>query len=118
VKLSLLARAPQPSPTAPGSLVVETAGKSTTYTVQPGQHVTLGRDRAADVVVDDARVSPRHVLIARLGPGWLVTSLDAANPAMLLDPTGRSHPVDRELGLRTGELVVGGSLVKLYRVAP
>ena len=101
--------------TATGTMVVVTPdGSANTYTVQPGQHFVVGRDSAVQVVIDDPRVSAEHVAIARLGPGWLVGSLDAANPAMLLDDTGRAQPIGTELGLRSGELLVGPCLIKLY----
>lgn len=101
--------------TATGTMVVVTPnGPATTYTVQPGQHFVVGRDSGSHVVIDDPRVSAEHVAIARLGPGWLVGSLDAANPAMLLDDTGRAQPIGPELGLRSGELLVGPCLIKLY----
>ena len=103
------------NPSAPGTMVVVTPnGPATTYTVQPGQHFVVGRDSGSHVVIDDPRVSAEHVAIARLGPGWLVGSLDAANPAMLLDDTGRAQPIGPELGLRSGELLVGPCLIKLY----
>ena len=101
--------------TATGTMVVVTPNApATTYTVQPGQHLVVGRGSGAHVVIDDPRVSAEHVAIARLGPGWLVGSLDAANPAMLLDDTGRAQPIGPELGLRSGELLVGPCLIKLY----
>jgi len=103
------------NPTAPGTMVVVMPnGFAATYTVQPGQHLVVGRDSAAHVVIDDPRVGARQVAIARLGPGWLVGSLDAANPAMLLDDTGREQPIGPELGLRSGELLVGPCRIKLY----
>jgi len=103
------------NPTAPGTMVVVMPdGSAATYTVQPGQHLVVGRDSAAHVVIDDPRVGARQVAIARLGPGWLVGSLDAANPAMLLDDTGREQPIGPELGLRSGELLVGPCRIKLY----
>lgn len=103
------------NPSAPGTMVVVMPdGSATTYTVQPGQHLVVGRDSAAHVVIDDPRVGAEHVAIARLGPGWLVGSLDAANPAMLLDDTGRAQPIGPELGLRSGELLVGPCRIKLY----
>ncbi len=108
------ARRARPSPFAPGSLVLVEAGRSTTLAVQPGQRLIVGRDAGANLVVSDPQVSPNHALIERSGPGWLVTSLDAANPVMLLDPTGRAQPVAAELGLRSGELLIGGCQVVLY----
>jgi pSer/pThr/pTyr-binding forkhead associated (FHA) protein len=108
------ARRVRPSPFAPGSLVLVEAGRSTTLAVQPGQRLIVGRDAGANLVVSDPQVSPNHALIERSGPGWLVTSLDAANPVMLVDPTGRAQPIEVELGLRSGELLIGGCLVMLH----
>jgi pSer/pThr/pTyr-binding forkhead associated (FHA) protein len=108
------ARRPHPTPFAPGTLVLVEAGRSTTIAVQPGERLVVGRDEAANLVLSDPQVSPSHALIERSGPGWLVTSLDPANPVMLLDPTGRAQPVAAELGLRSGELLIGGCQVMLY----
>jgi pSer/pThr/pTyr-binding forkhead associated (FHA) protein len=99
---------------AAGSIVVIEGARSTTISVQPGQKVVVGRDPGANVVLSDPRVSPNHTLIERSGPGWLVRSLDAANPTWILDPTGRAQPISVELGLRSGELVVGGCQLLLY----
>lgn len=108
------AQARSPNPLAAGTLVIVISGNLTTYTVEPGQHVVLGRDAASNIILDDASVSPSHALIARLGPGWLVSSLDAGNPARILDATGRAQPIVKELGLRSGELLIGGYQVRLY----
>ena len=111
--LGLRARA-RPSPMAPGTLGVVAAGGETTRVLQPGESVVVGRDPASGVVLDDQAVSPSHALIQRFGPGWLVSSLDGANPTFLLDDTGRAQPIGTELGLRSGELLVGGYQVRLY----
>jgi pSer/pThr/pTyr-binding forkhead associated (FHA) protein len=94
------------------------AGEETTRVLQPGESVVVGRDPASGVVLDDQAVSPSHTLIRRLGPGWLVSSLDGANPTFLLDDTGRAQPIEMELGLRSGELLVGGCRVRLYPPQP
>ena len=104
----------RPSPFAPGTIVIVENGRSTSFAVQPGQRIVMGRDAAASIVLDDPRVSPNHALITRLGPGWLVSSLDPTNPARLLDPTGRAQPIETEMGLRSGELLIGGCQVRLY----
>lgn len=95
-------------------MVVVEAGRTRTFTVQPGQRLVLGWGAGADIALADPRVSPNHALIERRGPDWLVSSLDAANPAWLLDPTGRAQPIGTELGLRSGELVIGSCQVMLY----
>jgi pSer/pThr/pTyr-binding forkhead associated (FHA) protein len=98
-------------------MVVVEAGKSTTIAVQPGQRLIVGRDPGANVVLADPTVSPHHTMIERRGPGWLVSGLDASNPTWLLDPTGRAQPIDGELGLRSGELLIGDCQVMLYSPA-
>jgi hypothetical protein len=105
---------PPSDPRAPGTLVVVANGSPTAYTVDPGQHVVLGRDAGANIVLNDPSVSLGHAMIDRLGPGWLVSSLDPGNPAMILDATGRAQPIVKELGLRSGELLIGGYQVRLY----
>ena len=104
----------RPSPYAPGRLVVVRAGQSAAFDVPPGQSLVVGRDPGAAIVIDDPKVSPNHALIERRGPGWLVSSLDAANPAMILDPTGRAQPVRTTLGLRSAELLIGDCPLLLY----
>ena len=85
-----------------------------TLVVQPGERLTVGRDPSAVVILSDPQVSFQHAVIERRGPGWLVRSLDPANPVWLLDPTGRAQPIEEELGLRSGELLIGGCQLMLY----
>jgi pSer/pThr/pTyr-binding forkhead associated (FHA) protein len=98
----------------PGTLAVLVAGQTTTRLVQPGELLVIGRDPNSGIVLADPRVSPRHASIERRGPGWLVRGLDVANPTRLLDATGRAQPIRGELGLRSGELLIGGAQVRLY----
>ena len=104
----------RPSPYAPGRLVVVRAGQSTAVEVAPGESLVVGRDPAAAIVIDDPKVSPNHAVIERRGPGWLVHSLDAANPAMILDATGRAQPIWGTLGLRSAELLIGDCPLIMY----
>lgn len=99
---------------APGTLVVLVAGQTTARLVNPGELLVVGRDPSSGIVLADPRVSPRHASIERRGPGWLVRGLDVANPTWLLDATGRAQPIRGELGLRSGELLIGGAQVRLY----
>ena len=109
---------PRPSPYSPATLVLVHGGGSTTLTVAPGQRLLVGRNPEAAIVVTDPAISPNHALIERRGPGWLVTSLDACNPTLILDSTGRAQPIEGQLGLRSGELLVGGCQILLYPPAP
>jgi pSer/pThr/pTyr-binding forkhead associated (FHA) protein len=95
-------------------LVVVRAGQSTTVEVAPGQSLIVGRDPGSAVVLDDPKVSTNHAVIERRGPGWLVSSLDAANPTMILDATGRAQPILGTLGLRSAELLIGDCPLMLY----
>lgn len=101
-------------PGAPGTLVVVEAGRAATRSVSPGERLIVGRDPASSILLADPMVSPHHASIERRGPGWLVRGLDIANPTWLLDATGRPHPIQGELGLRSGELLIGGAHVLLY----
>ncbi|HEX7496490.1 MAG TPA: FHA domain-containing protein [Candidatus Limnocylindrales bacterium] len=108
-------QAPAPDlPGALGTLVLLVAGQTTTRLVTPGELLLVGRDPNSGIVLADPRVSPRHASIERRGPGWLVRGLDVANPTWLLDATGRAQPIRGELGLSSGELLIGGAQVRLY----
>jgi pSer/pThr/pTyr-binding forkhead associated (FHA) protein len=101
-----------------GSMAIVDARGSLTITVPMGTGVVVGSDPTAAVHVADPRVSWRHALVVRDGPGWLVTSLDPANPIRILDETGRPHPVLGELGLRSGTLLAGTTQLLLYPPTP
>jgi pSer/pThr/pTyr-binding forkhead associated (FHA) protein len=101
-----------------GSMTIVDARGSRTITVAMGGGVVVGSDPSAAVPLADPRVSWHHALIVRDGPGWLVTSLDPANPIRILDETGRPHPVLGELGLRSGTLLAGAAQLLLYPPAP
>jgi pSer/pThr/pTyr-binding forkhead associated (FHA) protein len=114
VKLLRSRNSPRPNPLAPATLIVAAARQEMRLEVDPGRSLIVGRDPAADIVLADTAVSARHVLIKRQGPGWLVSSLDDSNLACLLDATGRARPIESELGLRSGELLVGECRLRLY----
>lgn len=98
----------------PGMIQIVVDGQSTTRWVGSGEVLTVGTDPASGIVLADPRVSPRHASIERRGPGWLVHGLDPTNPTWLLDATGRAHAIQGELGLKSGELLIGGAQVRLY----
>jgi pSer/pThr/pTyr-binding forkhead associated (FHA) protein len=93
-------------------------GRETSFAVEPGRSLVVGRDPEADIVLTDADVSERQALITRAGPGWLVGSLDDSNLVCLLDNTGRARPVESELGLRSGELLLGSCRLRLFSPPP
>jgi pSer/pThr/pTyr-binding forkhead associated (FHA) protein len=107
-----------PGTGAPGTLEIIQGGQSMTRLVYPGERLTVGTAPDSSLVLTDPRVGPRHASIERRGPGWLVRGLDDANPTFLLDATGRAQPIQRELGLRSGVLLIGGVEVRLYSPRP
>ncbi|WP_406729866.1 FHA domain-containing protein [Streptomyces sp. GD-15H] len=58
-------------------LVLESNGR--TWTLDPSRSYTLGRDPQGDVVVDDARVSWRHVTVSFNGRSWVVEDHGSTN---------------------------------------
>jgi pSer/pThr/pTyr-binding forkhead associated (FHA) protein len=98
----------------PGLVQIVVNGQAATRWVGSGEVLIVGRDLGSGIVLADPRVSPRHASIERRGPGWLVRGLDVANPTWLLDATGRAHAINGELGLKSGELLIGGAQVRLY----
>lgn len=105
---------PRPNPLAPAMLVVVAMGQEMRLSVEPGRSLVVGRAAESDIVLADAAASDRHALIKRAGPGWLVSSLDGSNLACFFDSTGRARPIESELGLRSGELLIGECQVRLY----
>jgi hypothetical protein len=114
------ALAPEPAPASdqvPEDLatvvVVDGSGRRT-FVAAPGGRIFVGSDASATIRLTDPRVSFRYAVIERSGPGWLVTSLDPANPIWILDETGRPRPVLEELGLRSGTLLAGATQLLLF----
>ncbi len=62
---------------APPALVVRTKG--TVHTLRPGGSYQVGRDPAADIQVDDARVSWRHGVLRTDEHGWIFEDLGSTN---------------------------------------
>jgi hypothetical protein len=114
VKKRIIPRRSRPDESSPGTIAIVEAGEEKPVTVEIGQTVVLGRDPASTIVVANDSVSLSHAMVGRAGPGWLVTSLDPSNLAYLLDPTGRAQPIEAELGLRSGVLLLGTCEVRLH----
>jgi len=104
---------PDTLPADAGSLVVVDASGRRPIAVPEGRPISIGSDPASTIVVREAVVPPACAIVVRAGPGWLVTSVDPANPIRILDDTGRSRPVLDELGLRSGTLVAGATRILL-----
>lgn len=75
------------------------------YPLQPGK-VTLGRDPANDVVLEDDSVSPRHARLDHADGGWRLTDLCSTNGTRV---DGERLPEDTPTPLPSGtELALGG----------
>jgi hypothetical protein len=98
----------------PGRLIVLSPGGNVECSVEPGRTIVVGSDESCDLVLAGNTVSSRHTVIERSGPGWLVCPVLQADRTWLLDETGRAYPLTREIGLRSGEIVVGGVHLLLY----
>ncbi len=105
---------PTPPPPPAGTIVViEPSGQQRSLAVPFGARVLIGGDPSATIQVVHPRVVPKQAIVERTGPGWLVTSLDPANPIWLLDETGRAVPVMEQIGLRSATLLSGATQLLL-----
>ena len=79
-----------------------------------GETIVLGSNPDCAIVLRDPAVSAYHTMIERIGPGWQVRPLAQAGATYMIDATGRAYPIDRELGLRSGEFLVGPYHIRLF----
>jgi pSer/pThr/pTyr-binding forkhead associated (FHA) protein len=76
--------------------------------------LVLGRDPAADLVLDDTAVSWRHAEIARVGGRWLVRDLGSTNGTSV-----GGRPVTAPVEIRAGDvLVIGGVRLRMEERSP
>jgi len=76
------------------------------FDLGPGrQQVSIGRDPAADIIVDDDSVSRQHCQLVRADDGWMVEDLGSTNGTYL-----SGQAVQKSL-LRDGELLKVGSTI-------
>ena len=102
------------APEVPGTIVVmDTSGAQRSLAVPVGQRVLVGSDPSATIQVVHPRVAVWQASIDRDGPGWLVNSLDPANPIWMLDETGRAIPVMEGIGFRSVTLLSGTTQILL-----
>jgi hypothetical protein len=69
-----------------------------------GERVLLGRDPAADVVLNDPSVSRRHAVIERRGVFWVVLDQQSANGTWIDDRRVTEAPLQTGQRLRLGAL--------------
>lgn len=101
-----LAAAPGQAPEP--ALVVIWARDAPAFNVVPlDRPRTLGRTDEADIVLEDARISRRHVTVARTDDGFVITDLDSRNGTFVagqrVDGTARTGP---QAVLRLGHVVL------------
>jgi hypothetical protein len=99
---------------AAGRLTVVEGGHSSTLTVNPGDQVVFGRDAAATVHIADVHVSRRHAMVYRSDGTWVVRDLGATNPTRVLGPDGNAEPIQGEVRMASGQLLMGEVLITLY----
>jgi ABC-type multidrug transport system ATPase subunit len=88
------------SSVAPLALVVRTKG--TARTLEPGGSYQVGRDPAADIRVDDARVSWRHGVLRTDENGWIFEDLGSTNGTFVGGRRIRRAGIEGEIQLRLG----------------
>lgn len=88
------------SSVAPLALVVRTKG--TARTLEPGGSYQVGRDPAADIRVDDARVSWRHGVLRTDENGWIFEDLGSTNGTFVGGRRIRRAGIEGEIRLRLG----------------
>jgi ABC-type multidrug transport system ATPase subunit/pSer/pThr/pTyr-binding forkhead associated (FHA) protein len=93
---------------APPALVVRTKG--TVRTLRPGGSYQVGRDPAADIQVDDARVSWRHGVLRTDENGWIFEDLGSTNGTFVNARRVRRAGIEGEIEFRLGNAESGAQL--------
>ncbi|MDX6421100.1 MAG: transport system ATP-binding/permease protein, partial [Trebonia sp.] len=90
----------------PGSLLVEYA-EGGFVTLVPGQVCQIGRDPAADVVVDVPGVSWRHAELLVTAGQWLIRDLGSTNGTFCAGQLVRRMKVAGNVQFRLGDPAAG-----------
>ena len=93
---------------APPALVVRTKG--TVRTLRPGGSYQVGRDPAADIQVDDARVSWRHGILRTDENGWIFEDLGSTNGTFVGGRRVRRAGIEGEIIFLLGNAETGAPL--------
>ncbi|MFI0408636.1 FHA domain-containing protein [Actinomadura sp. 3N508] len=97
----------------PGGLTVTAGGTARAF--RPGDRVLVGRGAECDIVLDDARVSRRHLELA-FDDGWVLRDLDTANGTWHEETALSARPVGAGLAVRVGD-PLDGPIVELVAVS-
>ena len=82
------------------------AGAVGSTTITTDRTWTIGRSADCDVVVDDGRVSRRHLVVESTGPMWVIRDVSANGTwtaGVRLGPAGVAIPDNAELRLNLGD---------------
>src|SRR3954463_917959 len=90
---------------APPALVVRTTG--TVRTLRPGGPYQVGRDPAADIQVDDARVSWRHGVLRTDENGWIFEDQGSTNGTFVNSRRIRRAGIEGDIVFRLGNAESG-----------
>jgi ABC transport system ATP-binding/permease protein len=93
---------------APPALVVRTKG--TVRTLRPGGSYQVGRDPAAEIQVDDARVSWRHAVLRTDENGWIFEDLGSTNGTFVGGRRVRRAGIEGEIVFLLGNAETGAPL--------
>ena len=93
---------------APPALVVRTKGA--VRTLWPGRSYQVGRDPAADVPMDDDRVSWRHGVLRTDEHGWSFEDVGSMNGTFVRSRRIRRAGIDGEIEFRLGSAQDGAQL--------
>lgn len=114
IALNLVARALEAQGEEGGPRVVVVDGPDrgrVLFLDEPDRAYVVGRGRDADLVLDDADASRRHVQLVRRGDSLLVRDLGSKNGAEL---GGMLLPTDHDLFFRMGEGLRLGSTILVF----
>jgi hypothetical protein len=102
------------------------AGPPASTTITTDRTWTVGRSPDSDIVVDDSRVSRRHLVVENTGPAWIIRDVSANGSwaaGARIGPAGVAIPDVGEVRLHLGdsagpELVVAGGQQNLAATLP
>ncbi len=86
--------------------------------LRPGDRVIVGRDPGGGIVVDDPRVSRRHLQVSMVGGGWIVEDLGSSNGTFCDGKPVQHMTVGGPCRLRLGDPSAGPEVVLLPAASP
>jgi pSer/pThr/pTyr-binding forkhead associated (FHA) protein len=105
-----------PAGLARGRLSYVESGHPTSLVVNAGDQILVGRNANARIQLSDPKVSRQHAMLVWSGSEWLVRNLGATNGTKILGIDGAPRPLEGELRVAFGQLLVGDVLITLFPV--